>query len=97
MIGLAGEGAPRSDTMILLTIDPLTKTAGMLSIPRDMWVNIPGFGYSRINTGVFLGRGRKLPGGGPALAVKDSGAIHWVSLFSTMLKLIFIRLSNSLT
>ena len=30
---VAGEGAPRSDTMILLTIDPLTKTAGMLSIP----------------------------------------------------------------
>ncbi|HSB01144.1 MAG TPA: LCP family protein, partial [Anaerolineales bacterium] len=40
---LANEGAPRSDTMIVLTIDPLSKTAGMLSIPRDMWVNIPGF------------------------------------------------------
>ena len=26
---LANEGPPRSDTMILLTIDPLTKTAGM--------------------------------------------------------------------
>ena len=32
-----------TDTMILLTIDPVSKTAGMLSIPRDMWVNIPGF------------------------------------------------------
>jgi len=66
----AGEGAPRSDTMILLTIDPLTKTAGMMSIPRDMWVNIPGFGYSRINTAYSSGEGAKLPGGGPALAVK---------------------------
>ncbi len=66
----AGEGAPRSDTMILLTVDPLTKTAGMLSIPRDMWVNIPGFGYSRINTAYSSGEGAKLPGGGPALAVK---------------------------
>ena len=47
---LANDGPPRTDTMIVLTIDPLTKTAGMLSIPRDMWVNIPGFGYSRINT-----------------------------------------------
>jgi LCP family protein required for cell wall assembly len=65
---LAGEGAPRSDTMILLTIDPLTKTAGMLSIPRDMWVNIPGFGYSRINTAYSSGEGSKLPGGGPELA-----------------------------
>jgi LCP family protein required for cell wall assembly len=62
--------APRSDTMILLTIDPLTKTAGMLSVPRDMWVNIPGFGYSRINTAYSSGEGNKLPGGGPELARK---------------------------
>ena len=66
----AGLGAPRSDTMILLTIDPLTKTAGMLSIPRDMWVNIPGFGYSRINTAYSSGEGNRLPGGGPILAKK---------------------------
>jgi LCP family protein required for cell wall assembly len=66
----AGLGAPRSDTMILLTIDPLTRTAGMLSIPRDMWVNIPGFGYSRINTAYSSGEGNKLPGGGPELARK---------------------------
>ena len=65
-----GQGAPRSDTMIVLTIDPLTKTAGMLSIPRDMWVNIPGFGYSRINTAYMSGEGNKLPGGGPELARK---------------------------
>ena len=59
-----------TDTLILLTVDPSTKTAGMLSIPRDMWVNIPGFGYSRINTAWMLGRGSKLPGGGPALTMK---------------------------
>ena len=66
----AGLGAPRSDTMIVLTIDPLTKTAGMLSIPRDMWVNIPGFGYSRINTAYSSGEGNRLPDGGPGLASK---------------------------
>jgi LCP family protein required for cell wall assembly len=59
-----------TDTLILLTIDPTTKTAGMLSIPRDMWVNIPGFGFSRINTAWTLGRGSKLPGGGPVLTMK---------------------------
>jgi polyisoprenyl-teichoic acid--peptidoglycan teichoic acid transferase len=59
-----------TDTLILLTIDPISKTAGMLSIPRDMWANIPGFGYSRINTAWMLGRGSKLPGGGPALSMK---------------------------
>jgi polyisoprenyl-teichoic acid--peptidoglycan teichoic acid transferase len=65
-----GQGAPRSDTLILFTIDPVSKTAGMLSIPRDMWVNIPGFGYSRINTAYSSGEGSKLPGGGPGLAMK---------------------------
>ena len=33
-----------TDTIMVLTVDPVTKTAGMLSIPRDMWVNIPGAG-----------------------------------------------------
>ncbi|HEY3476746.1 MAG TPA: LCP family protein [Anaerolineales bacterium] len=65
-----GQGAPRSDTMIVLTVDPLAKTAGMISIPRDMWVNVPGFGYSRINTAYMSGEGSKLPGGGPELARK---------------------------
>ena len=59
-----------TDTLILLTVDPVTKTAGMLSIPRDMWVNIPAFGYSRINTAWTLGRRSKLPGGGPNLTMK---------------------------
>ncbi|MCF6278130.1 MAG: LCP family protein [Anaerolineales bacterium] len=63
--------APRSDTMILFTMDPVSKTAGMLSIPRDMWVNIPGgFDYGKINTAYALGEAYKLPGGGPALAVQ---------------------------
>jgi LCP family protein required for cell wall assembly len=66
----AGEKYSRSDTMILLTMDPLTKSAGILSIPRDMWVAIPGFQHGKINTAYFLGDAYKLPGGGPGLAVK---------------------------
>jgi LCP family protein required for cell wall assembly len=66
----ANEPASRSDTMILLTLDPQTKTAGILSIPRDLWVAIPGFQHGKINTAYYLGDAYKLPGGGPALAVK---------------------------
>jgi LCP family protein required for cell wall assembly len=65
----AGEGPPRTDTMILLTLDPISKTAGMLSIPRDLWVSIPGFDYGKINTAYQLGEAYKLPGGGPGLAM----------------------------
>lgn len=62
---------PRTDTMLLLTIDPLTRTAGMLSIPRDLWVNIPGgYNYGRINTAYQLGALYQYPeGGGPGLAM----------------------------
>jgi LCP family protein required for cell wall assembly len=66
----ANEKYSRSDTMILLTLDPLNKTAGILSIPRDMWVAIPGFGHGKINTAYYLGDANHLPGGGPGLAVK---------------------------
>jgi LCP family protein required for cell wall assembly len=66
----SGDGPPRTDTMMLLTIDPVTKIAGMLSIPRDLWVEIPGFEHNRINTAYFLGETNSLPGGGPALAMK---------------------------
>ena len=65
----AGEGAPRTDTMILLTLDPISQTAGMLSIPRDLYVPIPGFDYDRINTAYRLGETYQLPGGGPQLAL----------------------------
>jgi len=65
----AGE-TPRTDTMILLTFDPLSNTAGMLSIPRDLWVPIPGFEYNKINTAYYLGEVYNIPGGGPGLAVK---------------------------
>ncbi len=66
----SGDGPSRTDTMMLLTLDPLSNTAGMLSIPRDLWVSIPGFENGRINTAYFLGEAYQLPGGGPALAVK---------------------------
>lgn len=66
----AGEGAARSDTMMLVSLDPVTKTAGMLSVPRDLWVAIPGFTHGKINTAHALGDAYNLPGGGPALAVR---------------------------
>ncbi|OGO18819.1 MAG: hypothetical protein A2Z14_00340 [Chloroflexi bacterium RBG_16_48_8] len=66
----ANMGAPRSDTMFLVTIDPITNQGGMLSIPRDLWVEIPGFGFNRINTAYMFGEAYNLPGGGPGLAMQ---------------------------
>lgn len=67
-----GEAGPfRTDTMILMNIDPVRKTVGVLSLPRDLWVDIPSFDPGRINVANFLGDANAYPGGGgPALAME---------------------------
>jgi len=65
------EGPWRTDTMLVLTIDPVTMSGGMLSIPRDLWVPIWGYDTEgRINTAHYLGEVYDYPGGGPALAAE---------------------------
>ena len=65
------QGPWRTDTMLVLTIDPVTMSAGVLSIPRDLWVPIADYDeQARINQAHFLGEVYGYPGGGPALAAK---------------------------
>lgn len=62
--------ASRSDTMILVNIDPVAKSAAMLSIPRDLKVVIPGYGVHKINSAYAYGDADKVPGGGPGLTIR---------------------------
>jgi LCP family protein required for cell wall assembly len=64
------EGPSHTDSMMVATLDPLSKSAAMLSIPRDLWVEIPDFGVDRINQAYYFGQIYEVPGGGPALAVE---------------------------
>jgi LCP family protein required for cell wall assembly len=52
----------RSDTQMLVRLDPETKSISMLSLPRDLRVDIPGVGYDKMNTAYSYG--------GPALVIK---------------------------
>jgi LCP family protein required for cell wall assembly len=63
-----GTDLGRSDTNILLTVKPLRPYVGLLSIPRDLWVAIPGVGENRINTAHYFGEGQEL-GSGPLMAM----------------------------
>jgi len=54
----------RTDTLILTTIEPWRPYAGMLSIPRDLWVTIPSYGENRVNAAHFLAEADH-PGAGP--------------------------------
>lgn len=67
-----GNAPARSDAITLITIDPDSKTAALLSIPRDLYVPLASIGVvDRINTAYFYGDLRNLPGGGAQLA-KDT-------------------------
>ncbi len=69
------QGYYRTDTMILLHINPKTGDVGMISFPRDLWVQVPGFWETRINSAHVIGDAKKYPGGGPALAKKTVEAL----------------------
>jgi LCP family protein required for cell wall assembly len=82
-----GDGqAWRTDTIMVVVVDHPNRRVGIISIPRDLWVTIPGYGMGRINQADYLGEARKVPGGGPALTAKlirETLGIptqHWVRL-----------------
>jgi len=59
----------RSDTMILTSIPPILPVVHMLSIPRDLWVDIPGHWQNRINTAHFFAEVAQ-KGAGPKAAAE---------------------------
>ena len=60
---------PRTDVMMVLSLDPVNQTAAMLSIPPNLWVSIPGFSHNLINSAYSLGEVNQVSGGGPQLAI----------------------------
>ena len=60
--GLKKNEKPRSDTMMIASIDPVTKKATLLSVLRDTYGEIPGHGHDRINAAITVG--------GPELAMQ---------------------------
>ncbi|HUG14224.1 MAG TPA: LCP family protein [Thermomicrobiales bacterium] len=66
-----GEDDPiRSDTIIVVRVDPTNKSVTMMSIPRDLRVYIPEFRTDKINAAYPLGEFYEVPGGGVALAAQ---------------------------
>lgn len=45
----------RSDTMMVLHVDPASERASLLSLPRDLWVPLAGGGRNRINAAIEIG------------------------------------------
>ena len=58
----------RSDAIIVVRVDPVRQRVALLSFPRDLIVNIPGYGYGRINAATVYGDLYPQLGGGSELA-----------------------------
>ena len=64
---------------MLVSVDPLLPTVKLMSIPRDLWVTIPGFGENRINTAHFFAEAQE-PDTGPDLALETINGSFGVDL-----------------
>jgi polyisoprenyl-teichoic acid--peptidoglycan teichoic acid transferase len=64
---LAGEGVARTDVMVVASIFGDGPSVSLLSIPRDYYAWIPGWGLDKINTAYVRATRVGYPGGGPAL------------------------------
>jgi len=63
-------GGILAQTDIVVSVDPVSKTVSMFSIPRDSWVNVPGFGMHKLDQAYLLG------GGGATGAALSMATIH---------------------
>ena len=61
----------RTDTILIAAVRPQDGQVSLISIPRDLWVNIPTVGMQRINTAYEFGQNSAYPGGGAGL-LKDT-------------------------
>ncbi len=66
----SSDGSSRTDTIMLVNIDPRNKSASIMSIPRDVKVVIPGYGIDKINAAFALGDYNKVQGGGAGLMIR---------------------------
>ncbi|TMF37714.1 MAG: LytR family transcriptional regulator [Chloroflexi bacterium] len=69
-----------TQSMILIRVDPVSKQATMLSIPRDLWVQIPNQGWGKISWGYRQGGAP-----GAIAAVESNFKVHiddyvWIGL-----------------
>jgi LCP family protein required for cell wall assembly len=56
----SAEGGQRSDTLMVIHVDPRAKTGYLVSFPRDLVVDIPGLGKQKINAAFNAGPQRVL-------------------------------------
>src|SRR5205807_1847921 len=80
VIGIGGDGHPGggidlADSILLVSLQPSTKKAALISIPRDFYLKIGRYGMHRLNDAHALGENAGYSGGGPGLTIDEVKAI----------------------
>lgn len=71
LLGIGGgdhAGGTLSDTIMVASLDVKTKEVAIVSVPRDLYLKIPGYGYDKVNAAHAYGEKYDYKGGGGALA-----------------------------
>ena len=74
----AGPGL--TDTIIVAFLDAQEEKAGLISIPRDTWVDVPDYGSYKINQAFSLGEAYGYSGGGPGILMDTAGNLLGVEI-----------------
>ncbi len=73
-------GPGLTDTIIVAFLNTKTQTAGLISIPRDTWVEVPEYGPYKINQAYSLGEGYGYEGGGPGILMETAGNLLGITI-----------------
>lgn len=79
------DGPARTDAIIVARIDPQHQRIALLSLPRDLWVTIPGYGHTRINAANVWGVTYAGPNAGIPLARDTVSNLLGIPIDYTML------------
>lgn len=71
LVGVDDGGGGLADTIMLVSFDPVAKDVAMISVPRDLYVDMGEFGSAKINAAHVYGEDSNYDGGGPGL-LKDT-------------------------
>ncbi|MFF1879816.1 LCP family protein [Leifsonia sp. NPDC058230] len=66
----ADGGGTNTDTMMILHIPADGRSATLISLPRDSWVEVPGHGMNKLNSAFSMGGGNSNPAGGAQLLIQ---------------------------
>lgn len=73
-------GPGLTDTIIVAFLNVQEGKAGLISLPRDLWVEVPEYGPYKINQAYSLGEAYGYPGGGPGILMDTAGDLLGIEI-----------------